>query len=576
MRLLTTALAAALPSLLLAMPASAVASPMAPPHASQATSEAAALTGGLIIGLDAPHSTRGALAAIDKLALTVGIGDVKVRMRGAGEAVVTFDGFRSAREAQALAEKALMQPGVAWAEPDFLLRATQDPSLPNDRLFGQQWALWDPPDRSDRGIQAPLAWSSTRGDPETVVAVLDTGWTVHPDLEGQVINGYDFVSMIEISNDGDRRDGDARDPGDWVTRDEANGELSGCEPMNSSWHGTHVTGTVVARQDNRIGVSGVAPESRVLAVRVLGKCAGLTSDIADAIVWASGGRVSGVPLNQNPADVISLSLGGAASCERTMSRAIDSARSRGAIVVVAAGNEGDPIASSSPANCPGVVSVVASDESGSRAEWSNYGTSSVPATISAPGVDILSTYNDGERGPGSPIYDTASGTSMAAPHAAGVIALVLSSGVEPGQVLAKLRELARPFPSSRTCGRITCGAGLLSVAGLSSPGPPPGPDPEPTKPPGLVGPVSVSYTIKGPTATATVRWQYSPPAGEPVARQFRYRVRLSGQAWSAWKDTNSMNVSLDSVPRGALSLMELVAVNRRGVGPVYQVTIYPN
>src|SRR5690606_7514122 len=132
------------------------------------------------------------------------------------------------------------------------------------------------------------------------------------------------------------------------------GECGGGYPpqdSGSSWHGTHVAGTIAAVTNNGIGVAGVAYNAKVVPVRVLGKCGGLTSDIADAIVWASGGSVTGVPSNPYPADVINMSLGGGGSCSSTTQAAINTARSNGTVVVVAAGNENTNASNSNPANC---------------------------------------------------------------------------------------------------------------------------------------------------------------------------------------------------------------------------------
>lgn len=543
----------------------------------------ARLAAGVIVGLD-----RVAPRAL--LSLRQGLpSSVHVRLASTEQAVLRFERPSTVEEAGALAQEVARRPGVAWAEPDLLLRRMVDPVLPDDARFDDQWALWDPPASRDYGLQAALGWTATRGGSEVLVAVLDTGWTDHPDLDGQVIDGYDFVSDVPMANDGDGRDGDAHDPGDWVTDAESRGYFEGCEPSASSWHGTHVAGTVVARQGNRIGVSGVAPRSRVLAVRVLGKCAGSTSDIADGMIWAAGGHVRGVPDNPNPAQVISLSLGGSGGCGNAFRNAVNYAQRQGVTVVVAAGNEGKPISSSSPANCDGVIPVVATNPDGKRPSWSNYGTRSLPAVITAPGVDIVSTYNSGERGPQSPSYESASGTSMATPHVAGVVALLRSLGVAPGDVVERLQQLVRPFPrsgSGQVCDRTSCGPGLLNLSALATqdpgpdpdPGPGPSPDPggDPTMRPTIVGPVTVSYAVRGPVATATVRWGYAPPAGEPKATLFRYRVRLAGGSWTPWKDTPATSIRIADVPRGRLSLAEIAGINARGIGPTYQATLFPN
>src|SRR5439155_26204113 len=164
------------------------------------------------------------------------------------------------------------------------------------------------------------AWDTTSGAGVTV-AVLDTGITPHSDLTGNVIAGYDFISDPPTARDGDGRDPNPNDEGDWFNA----GECGSTTPETSSWHGTHVAGTIGALTDNGVGVAGIARNARIEPVRVLGKCGGFTSDIADAITWASGGRVSRVPRNPNPAKVINMSLGGSGACGRTFQRPIDGA-----------------------------------------------------------------------------------------------------------------------------------------------------------------------------------------------------------------------------------------------------------
>ncbi|MEV8516921.1 S8 family peptidase [Dactylosporangium sp. NPDC051484] len=354
---------------------------------------------------------------------------------------------------------------VEYAEPDTLMHAM---STPNDPNYPQQWDYYEP----TGGMNLPGAWDLATGT-GVVVAVLDTGKTSHPDLDAHWLPGYDFISSSATARDGNGRDSNPQDEGDWY----AAGECGQATGSNSSWHGTHVAGTVAAIGNNGVGVAGVAYNAKVLPVRVLGKCGGTSSDIADAIVWASGGSVAGVPANANPAKVINLSLGGSGACSQTYRRAISSANSRGTTVVVAAGNSNADASGFTPANCAGVVTVAALDRAGNRAFYSNFGATvevsapggevrletDPPGTRSTPQDGILSTLNDGATTPGSPIYSTYMGTSMAAPHVAGLVALMLSKnpGLTPSQVLTALQGHARPIPGS--CGG-GCGAGLVDAA----------------------------------------------------------------------------------------------------------------
>jgi serine protease len=326
-----------------------------------------------------------------------------------------------------------------------------------DPLWRRQWYMHDP----KVGIEAPVAWRDTRGE-GAVVAVLDTGVTPHPEFDGQLLPGYDFVSDAQAARDGDGRDADPTDEGDWVEP----GDCGARQSSPSSWHGTHVTGIVVARAGNTPGIVGVAPEAKVVPVRVMGRCGGRLSDVADAIVWASGGEVAGIP-GRVPVDVINLSLRVPGACSMTMGRAIAQARARGTSVVAAAGNDSVKASGVSPANCPGVVSVAALARDGSMAWYSNYGDG---VTVAAPGGslgrmgidDILSSVDGGERGRQRPIFKYYAGTSMAAPQVAGLVALMRSAdpliGVD--EITAQLVDNARPLPGPCPKG---CGAGLIDA-----------------------------------------------------------------------------------------------------------------
>jgi serine protease len=341
---------------------------------------------------------------------------------------------------------------IEYAEPD---RLWQVQALPADPLLSQQWSLGD----TTGGLRATRAWAQSTGS-GVVVAVIDTGVRPHADLADNLLPGYDFITDTHASGDGNGRDADAYDPGDFV----AAGYCGAGEPAaSSSWHGTHVAGIVAAVGGNGTGISGVAPGALVLPLRALGKCGGYTSDIASAITWAAGDAVAGVPANGTPARVINLSLGGDGSCDRTTQAAIDAARARGAVVVVAAGNAAAPVSTATPANCEGVIAVAATNRSGGRASYSNNGAA---VTLAAPGGDrdaaILSTLNSGAAAPGADSYASYMGTSMAAPAVSGVAALVIAANpaLTPAQVGQVLTRSARAFPQSCS----GCGVGIVDAS----------------------------------------------------------------------------------------------------------------
>jgi serine protease len=357
-----------------------------------------------------------------------------------------------AEAAQVAADLMARDPSVEYAEPDRKLHALL---TPNDSMYSQQWDFFE----ATGGLNVPTAWDKSTGS-GIRVAVIDTGYRPHADLSGQILAGYDFISDTAVSNDGNGRDSDASDPGDWTAANEC---AAGEPASNSSWHGTHVAGTIAALTNNGSGVAGVAYGAKIVPVRVLGKCGGYISDIADGIIWASGGTVSGVTNIAARAQVINMSLGGGGACSTTTQNAINSARSRGTVVVVAAGNEAVNASNSNPANCAGVITVAATNRSGGRASYSNYGT---VVDVAAPGGDsgaaILSTLNAGTTSPGADSYAGYMGTSMATPHVAGVVALMLAKNpaLTPDEVEAKLKSSARAFPASCS----GCGAGIVNAS----------------------------------------------------------------------------------------------------------------
>ncbi len=379
-----------------------------------------------------------------------GLGLQHVRKLTHGAQVFRLNNRVTRDEADALArEIQANDPNVEYAEADGRLHAL---FTPNDTFYAsQQWDLLN----SAAGINMPTAWDKSTGS-GVVVAVIDTGYRPHADLAANIVAGYDFISDSAEARDGDGRDSSALDAGDYHAANECG---SGVPAANSSWHGTHVAGTIAAVTNNATGIAGIAYGAKVQPVRVLGRCGGTFTDIADAIIWASGGTVSGVPANSTPAKVINMSLGGTSSCPATLQSAITSARSRGTVVVVAAGNETADASTSAPANCTGVVVVAATTSSGGRASYSNFGSI---VDLAAPGSGIYSTLNAGTSTPGADSYASYNGTSMATPHVAAVAALMLSvnSALTPDDVESRLKSSTKSFPA--TCSQ--CGSGLLDAS----------------------------------------------------------------------------------------------------------------
>ncbi|WP_444998071.1 S8 family peptidase [Aliikangiella sp. IMCC44359] len=420
------------------------------------------------------QNLRSSAQAMKSLSKSLGAKLSHHRFNAFNAQIVQTDKLYSAEELEKMAFELSQNPNVEYAEPNLLMQAF---ATVNDPSYGRQWHYSD----SNVGIDIEPAWDTTKGQGVTV-AVIDTGYVSHADLAANLVGGYDFISSSQVARDGNGRDSNAKDEGDWIESAWACGNP---QPTNSSWHGTHVAGTIAAVSNNNKGVAGIAYESKVVPVRVLGRCGGTTADIADAMIWSAGGSVSGVPANQNPAKVLNLSLGGKGSCGQTSQNAINSARANGAVVVVAAGNSNGDVKSFTPANCDGVISVAASNKNGNRASYSNYGSL---IDIAAPGGDggtnvgVLSTLNSGQTTPASDNYAWYSGTSMAAPHVAGVAALMFSvnPNLTPSEVEQKLKESVRPFPGSSSCNTSNCGAGFLDApgavqaAGGTTPPPPPG------------------------------------------------------------------------------------------------------
>lgn len=390
-----------------------------------------------------------------------------VRVGGGENYVFKLPRKISLEEARAIADRIRNLPEISYVYTD-PVPGGGELAVPNDPLFSSQWNLKG----AGGGANLPPAWDITTGKNTLVVAVIDSGILAsHPDLSGRVLPGYDFITDPARSNDGGGRDASPADPGNWVTAEQA---IGGCLESPSSWHGTRVASIIAANANNNFGMAGVDWQAKIVPIRVSGKCTGgfqfEGADLVDAIRWAAGYPVSGVT-NANPAKVINISLGGDGPCHSLTQAAIDAARKKGAVVVAAVGNKGT-IGSQQPANCNGVIWVAAVDSKGALASYSNRGES---ASLSAPGggsTDSLPLYTAADGGTTTPLNDGAVtgdriGTSFAAPHVAGVAALMLAlkPKMSPQGVSACLANTTRNFPTGTSfdCDNITCGTGILDA-----------------------------------------------------------------------------------------------------------------
>lgn len=371
-------------------------------------------------------------------------------------------------EMKALTQQLAQDAQVEYAEIDEKVFAHFSP---NDPDYGaNQWA-WQASAGNAGATNTNSAWNKVTAGAQpvngagVVVAVLDTGYRPHADLAANVLTGYDFVSAdvlpyspFSTANDGNGRDADASDPGNWNTN-----TGNGCDLSNSSWHGTRVAGVISAVGNNSTGMIGVAYGAKVLPVRVLGVCGGYVSDIAAGMRWAAGLAVGGVPANTNPAKVLNLSLGSSGTCLSTFQDAVNDVRAAGSIVVASTGNDGSITSISQPANCQGVIAVTAHMSSGESPNFANDGPGT---TISAPGMSIYGTSNSGTTVPVADTYASANGTSFAAPMVSGVAALLLQIKPTMGinELTSRLVDSVRAFPSGTYCyGKTICGAGMLDA-----------------------------------------------------------------------------------------------------------------
>jgi serine protease len=398
-------------------------------------------------------------------------------------------------------------PAVEYAEPDHRRYAH---ATPNDPLFSEEWYMQN---TQASAVDAVSAWDLTTGSAGVVIAELDTGVRFdHPDLRSGTANrllpGYDMIGpdpdgSFTTANDGNGRDSDASDPGDWVTTsDLQKAQFSQCTQENSSWHGTRVAGILGAITNNSTGIAGLTWSNWILPVRVLGKCGGYDSDILAGMLWAAGSHVDGVPDNPYPAKIINMSLGsnGGGSCPMSYQQTVNQLVSLGVLVVVSAGNEGGPV--DAPANCNGVAGIAGLRQVGTKVGFSSLGPE---IALSAPAgncvntgagqpclFSIDTTTNSGTTSPATNIYTDQLnfnvGTSFSAPIVAGIAGLMASvnGNLSSEQLIARLQEGAQPFPVSSdpsvpqchvpasssdlqtaecSCTTQACGAGMANAKG---------------------------------------------------------------------------------------------------------------
>ena len=478
-------------------------------------------------------------------------------------------------EAQALADDLVVRGLVESAEPN---RLHQPAIAPNDPWYASsQWPLGTYPNQSGNyGINVEQAWDVTKGSTTITVAVLDTGILPHGDITGRLVPGIDMISNLISAGDGTGRDGDAFDVGNY----RAAGECGiGSPGRGSSFHGLHVAGTIGASTDNGLAMAGVDQRARVQAVRVLGKCGGSDTDVADGMRWAAGLPVAGLPGNATPARVLNLSLGRPGACDAYTQDAINAVTSVGAIVVVAAGNENSDLDLNpgSPANCANVINVAAVDHQAYRSSFSNYGST---VTIAGPGgedpayygnnpgVQVVSLGNTGTQAPipGGDTFAYQRGTSMAAPHVAGTVSLMLSVNpyLNVFSARALLQATARVFPfknapqfqCSNNPGDVQyCGSGMLDAGAAVA-----------------AARTATAFAPRAPTGvvaspgsgSATVAWAAPGSNGGPPPTTYVVTASPGGQSCQ----TGALSCVVPGLANGVSYTFTVTAVNGNGAsGP---------
>ncbi|MFZ9887576.1 MAG: S8 family serine peptidase, partial [Myxococcota bacterium] len=400
---------------------------------------------------------RGADVSFSELGVTL------VRELRFGWALVALPSAGTLDEEQTAAAIAALRrdPRVVGAAPD---RWFTPALVPQDPLLEQQWPL------ESAGLFS--AWNETTGNESQLIGIVDTGtFTAHPDLAGRDVLGYDFISDVALSFDGDGRDGDYTDPG----LPTACGDVA----LNLTTHGTHIAGIVAANADGA-GMVGLNFAAGLVTARAMNACGGAESDLLDALAWLGGLRVEGTPVLGRAVDVINLSLGAQGSCAGALQSYVTQLHEEsGVIVVAAAGNDGNGSAVRVPASCEHVIAVGAH---GRSAGWplSPYSNTAGIVDIIAPGGDRASDPQDAILslcGAGADCYQFAQGTSMATAFVSGAVSLVLAAypGIDRTRVLEVLRQSGQPcagcgdVPALRVDTALTLAATIPSGVPQSSP-----------------------------------------------------------------------------------------------------------
>jgi serine protease len=541
-----------------------------------------------------------AAAATDRVAALGGRAGVAVanaRNLWGDTYVARVDGVISVGGLQAAIEKLRADPEVEYAEPDARMHAHFNPSDPR---ASTQWYV-QPVSASTSGqtvsaTNAVAAWDVTQGSAGIVVAVIDTGVRLdHEDLTAKFLPGRDFVSgdstggTFKNANDGDGWDTDPSDPGDWVSATDLQDPVfSKCGggpnedlPTDSSWHGTRVSGIIGASTNNGLGIAGMGFNTKLLPLRVLGKCGGFSSDIIAAMRWAVGLQVSApgggvLPVNPNPAKILNLSLGGNGACPASYQNAVNEilALASRPLIIVSAGNDGSTV--DEPANCIGVVSVGAVRHAGTKVGFSNLGSN---LTLTAPGgncvntgagqpclFSIDTTTNDGKTTPGANGYTDQTnanvGTSFSAPIVSGAAALMyaVNGSLTAPQAIARLKSTARVYPVVSTvpqcrvpnsesdtqtsecyCTSRTCGAGMLDAGALIG---------------GLNAPVAAFSTVGTLVAGSPVTLDASTSSGSTGASisTYAWSVRPGATGTPTFTSTTAQSTQLSLPSSGSLAV----------------------